>query len=444
MNYQNKKILVLGMARSGYEVAKLLAQNNNKIIVSDAKEQNQEHVQELETLGVKVIITNQPEELIDETVDVLVKNPGIHSSHKCVQKAKELNIPVVNEVEVAYHFLPDDVKIIGITGSNGKTTTTTILYNILESFDLPVKLGGNIGIPLSAIVSDIKKGDILLLEVSSHQLVDLIDFKTDISVLLNLTETHLDFFDSYEIYKKNKLKIFNHHTNSDLAILNYDDSEVMEFDSNIRSTKKYFSIKREAFCGINGNFICYDNKPVVGLSSIRVQGEHNYQNIAAAIMVAKEFNVSDEVIVEELKKFSGVEHRLEYVRKLNDREFFNDSKSTNVKSTQTALKSIVKPTILILGGKDRDTSFDELTDYLTNTKLIVCFGETKDKIVEFSKRIGMKYIDVDNLTEAVKVSYNFSDPGDVVLLSPACASWDQFKDFEERGNEFKRIVENLE
>lgn len=443
MKYQNQKILVLGMARSGYEVAKLLSKNN-KVIVTDAKEQNEKHVKELNDLGVKVIITDNPEKLLTEDVDVLVKNPGIHSSHKCVQKAKSLNIPVINEVEVAYHYLPDNVKIIGITGSNGKTTTTTILYNLLKGAGLPAILGGNIGIPLSALVPKINDGDILVLEISSHQLVDFIDFKTDISALLNLTETHLDFFDSYDSYKENKLKIFNHHTNSDIAVLNLDDDEVMDFISNIPSTKKYFSTKKESLCTLKDNFIHYDNEPVISISNIRVQGEHNYQNIAVAILIAKEFGVSNEVIIDELKKFSGVEHRLEYVRKLNDREFYNDSKSTNVKSTQIALKAIVKPTILLLGGQDRETNFDDLKGYLENTKLIVCFGETKVKISEFAEKIGKKYIAVDTLSEAVKISYNFSDPGDVILLSPACASWDQYKDFEERGNEFKRLVENLE
>ena len=191
--FSNKKVLVLGMARSGYEVAKLLSNYENEIIVTDAKEQDSAHLEELTSLGVKFVLSSNPELLLDDSFDYVIKNPGIRKDHICVLKARELNIPVVNEVEVAYHLLEDDIKIIGITGSNGKTTTTTMTYEVMEKAGLPVHLGGNIGYPVSSLVKRAHSGDILVLEISDHQLVDMYDFKADISALLNLSEVHLDF-----------------------------------------------------------------------------------------------------------------------------------------------------------------------------------------------------------------------------------------------------------
>ena len=198
---KNKKVFILGMARSGYEVAKLLSKYNNDILITDMKEQDPNHVKELEELGVKYIVSEQPEYMLDASYDYVIKNPGIRKDHKCVLMALELGIPVINEVEVAYFFFPKDITIIGITGSNGKTTTTTLIYEILKEANLPVYLGGNIGFPVASLVEKVKNGDILVLEISDHQLVDMYDFKTNISVLTNLSEVHIDFHGTYEKYK---------------------------------------------------------------------------------------------------------------------------------------------------------------------------------------------------------------------------------------------------
>lgn len=441
--FENKKVFILGMARSGYEAAKLLAEHGNTILITDKKEQKKEHVEELINLGIQVKICDNPIDLLDETFDFVIKNPGIKLDHPIVMKAKELNIPVTNEVEVAYSFLSKNNKIIGVTGSNGKTTTTTLIYEILKTSGKDVYLGGNIGYPVCSLVDIVNDDSILVLEISGHQLHDTINFKTNISVMTNLSEVHIDHFGSYENYKLNKCKIFAHHTHNDIAILNYDNDDVMNGTKDIQSKKIYFSSKKEADLYIKNDSIYYKDEEIIKLKDIKLKGMHNYENIMCAIAAVKEFNVSNEDIYKFLNSFTGVEHRIEFVGNVNGREFYNDSKATNVKSTQIALSAFSNPTILLLGGLDRGHSFEGLTEYLKNTKLIICFGETKLRIKEYADKIGKKCIVVDNLIEATKEAYRNSDIGDTILLSPACASWDQYDCFEDRGTEFKDTVKKL-
>lgn len=441
--FQNKKIFILGMARSGFEAAKLLASRNNQILITDQKEQDEDKASELNNLGANLVIVNDPIDLIDDTFDYMIKNPGINRDHPCVQKALKLKIPVINEVEMAYQLLPKDITIIGVTGSNGKTTTVTIMYNILKEANLPVHLGGNIGYPLSSLVNKVKSGDILVLEISDHQLHDMYKFKTDISILTNLSEVHLDFNKTYENYKQIKKRIFQNHTNKNLAIVNLDNEDVVNLTDDLVSKKVYFSGTKETDICIKNNYINYFGENIINLDDIRVKGMHNYENIMCAIMVAKKFNVSNEVIKNVLNDFSGVEHRLEYVKRINEREFYNDSKSTNNKSTTIALDAFTKPTILILGGTDRGQSFDELTPYMNNVTHVVCYGETKNNINDYCKTISKDCVVVNELEEAVKVAYNLSEINNIILFSPACASWDQFKSFEERGELYKKCVEEL-
>lgn len=442
--FENKKIFILGMARSGYSAAKLLNLHNNTILITDSKEQNQEHVKELEDKGIRVVISESPEELLDGSYDFVIKNPGIKINHPVCEKARELNIPITNEVEVAYDFLPKDIKIIGISGSNGKTTTTTLIYNMLKEEGLPAVLGGNIGYPVCSLVENVKSGDVLVLEISSHQLNDIINFKTDISVLTNLSEVHIDHFGTYENYKAQKVKIFNRHTNKDIGIINSDNADSMAYDKKINSNKLYFSINnKNANAHIEDEYICYNGEKIVKLDDILVKGNHNYENIMCAIMAVKQFGVKNEIVKNVLRQFKGVEHRLEFVRNINGISFYNDSKATNVKSTQVALSAFSNPTVLLLGGLDRGHSFEGLKPFLGNTKLIVCYGETKSRIKEFASSVGIKCVATEKLESATKVAYENSVSGDTILLSPACASWDQYEKFEDRGNEFKRIVNEL-
>ncbi|MBQ9072349.1 MAG: UDP-N-acetylmuramoyl-L-alanine--D-glutamate ligase [Bacilli bacterium] len=442
--FENKKIFVLGMARSGYEVAKLLSKYNNKIIVIDKKEQDINHIEELEELGVSFIQSDDPLELLDSSFDLVIKNPGIRYDHPLILKAIELGIKVVNEVEVAYHFLPKDAFIIAVTGANGKTTTTTLCYEFVKAMGKKVHLGGNIGYPLSQIVNNVKSNDVVVLEISAQQLHDCYDFKPNVSILTNLVPVHIDFFGDYKNYIDHKLRIFMNHTNSDIAIINKSNTDSYESTKDIKSKKIYFSSNEEADAYIKDKAIYYKNEKIIDLKDIRVKGMHNYENIMCAIIATKELGISNEVIKEVLNKFTGVEHRIEFVAKINGREFYNDSKATNVKSTEIALNAFDTPTIILLGGLDRGHSFEDLRDDLNNVTHIVCYGETKMRIKEFSLSCNIDCTVVNTLEEATKYAYNISNPGDTILLSPACASWDQFDDFEQRGDTFKNTVNTLE
>lgn len=436
---ENKKILVLGMARSGYHVSKLLA-NSNEIIITDKTEQKKENVEELEKLGVKFVQSETGVELLDNTFDLVIKNPGIEPSHPVVKKALDLNIKIVNEMEVAYNYLPKNVKIIGITGSNGKTTTTTILYNLLKLHGIDAILGGNIGYPLSEVVEKVNVNSVLVLEISDHQLYNLDSFKTDISILTNICPTHLDFHGTYENYKNTKKKIFNHHTNLDKAFINSNNLDSLNITEDIKSFKDYFN-NNENYYNEEGIFI--NNELVIKLEDIKIKGTHNYENILAALIALKEFAFDKDIIVEYLKKFNGVEHRIEIVDSNSDIHFYNDSKATNPTSTLTALKTMNKNTHLILGGMERKQDFNELNEYMNIVECIYAIGEVTDRIYEYASHLGIKCFKCYTLEEAMNLVKENVKSEENVLLSPASASWDQYDKFETRGEEFKKLVEKI-
>ncbi|MBS7020338.1 MAG: UDP-N-acetylmuramoyl-L-alanine--D-glutamate ligase [Firmicutes bacterium] len=442
--FDNKKILVFGMARSGYAVSKFLSNHTNSILVVDEKEQDYEKVKELNELGVEVAITKNPEELLDKTYDVIVKNPGIPREHALLKKAKRYQIPVLNEMEIAYAYLPKGVKIIGVTGSNGKTTTVTIIYEFLKEQGLPVHLAGNIGIPLTEIMDSIQAGDLLVLEISDHQLYDLYQLKTDVSVVTNLSEVHLDFHGSFEKYLKAKQRIFQNHTEKEIAVLNLDNEYVLKISKKIPSQKLYFSDDSEkADAYIKNGYLYYHHEPMIELSDIRVHGIHNYENIMCAMLVGNLYGVTKETMKKVLNDFGGVEHRLEFVDRIEEKEFYNDSKSTNNESTIIALQSFVQPVVLILGGLDRGQSFEELKGSLEHVSQVIALGETKEKIKTFCDEMNLDCVLVDTIEDAVRAGFDLANPNDVILLSPACASWDMYPSFEARGEEFKTCVENL-
>lgn len=444
--FENKKIFILGMARSGYEAAKLLSKYNNKIVLNDGNvNQDEEHIKELKDLKVSIILGEHPDEIFDKSFDYLIKNPGIKDTHKYVEFAKKNNIKVINEVEMAYHFLPKNIKLIGITGTNGKTTTTTLIYEILKKASKNVHMAGNMGYPLSSFIGKIKENDYLVMEISIQQLTNFIDFKTNISLLTNISEAHIDHVGSYENYKNIKKRIFNHHTKSDIAIINKDDNESINTTNDINSNKLYFSsTKQESDAYIKDNSIYYKNEKIINIKDIKLVGKHNYENIMGAICVVKSLNIENKYITEVLETFTGVEHRLEFVKKIKERSFYNDSKATNNKSTMIALSAFNQPTIVLMGGLDRGQSFDELTPYMNNVKYVITYGETKNKIKEFCDKINKKCTIVENLEEATNLAYNLSDEKDIILLSPACASWDQYKKFEDRGKAFKQYIDEIE
>ena len=438
--YENKKILILGAAKSGLAVAKLLAHKNNDITLSDINELKEEDQKMLKDLGIKVVITPNQCDLIDTSYDLVIKNPAIMSTSDIVKKIESLKLRCENEIEVAYHFLPSDVTIIGVTGSNGKTTTTTIIYELLKRHGKNVVLGGNIGYPLSSVIDQVKSGDILLLEISDHQLCDIHDFKTNISVITNLCPTHLDYHGSYENYKKAKKKIFNLHTSNDLAILNHANRDCQELSKDILSKKVYFNNFENYY---DNNYIYLHGEKYLNINNICLQGEHNYENILAALLVVEQFGLDKDIVVDFLKTFSGVEHRLEYVANKNGIEYYNDSKSTNPTATITALKTFTKPIHLILGGLDRNQDFNELNDYINYVKKIYAIGEVTDKVANYASNLNIPCERCYNLVTAMEKIHQNVQRGDVVLLSPGSSSQDQYVKFEDRGDEFKNIVEKF-
>lgn len=442
--YENKKILILGAAKSGIAVARLLANKNNEIVLTDINEIDENVKNELESLNIKIIITKNQLELLDDSWDIIIKNPAIAVTSELIKKCNMLNLRVENEIEVAYHFLPQNVTIIGVTGSNGKTTTTTIIYEILKRMNKRIVLGGNIGTPLSELLPNIKENDILLLEISDHQLCDIHDFKTNISVLTNICPTHLDYHGTYEHYKNTKSKIFNHHTEKDIAIINMDSTDALEESANILSQKYYFSSKKNNCSAyLKDDKIYLNDKEVLDINDIKLKGIHNYENIMAALLVTQNFSLDLNIVKKFLSEFGGVEHRQEFVKQVNNVEYYNDSKSTNPTSTITALKTFKKPVHLILGGLNRNQDFHELDDYMKYVCYIYAIGSTTDIVDEYAKSMNIPCYKAYNLKNALEFIKTNVKENEVVLLSPGSSSQDQYPHFEDRGNEFKNIVENF-
>lgn len=430
--YNDKRILVYGVGKSGQSVAKLLSKNNEVTII-DEKELDNTLKEEFHKYNIGFKLET---DVNVSDFDLIVRSPGILPTNKLIKEAIAKKIYVTNEVEVAYQYLPN-CKIIAVTGSNGKTTTTTIIYKLLSKIMDNVHLGGNIGIPLCDLVENVKVGDVLVLEISDHQLFDIKTFKPDIAVLTNLCPTHLDFHGSYEKYKDVKKKIFSNQNEEDIAIINYNNLDSVNLIKDIKSNKKYFN-GIDAY--LDNNIIYVDGKEIISLDEIKLKGQHNYENIMAALLVMNEFNLDKNVIKEVLKNFNGVEHRLEFVKEYNKILFYNDSKATNPTSTIIAINSFNKPIHLILGGFERSQDFNELNNYLKNVKCIYAVGEVSDRVESWAKENNKEAFNVKTLEKAViKIKENVKSE-EVVLLSPASASWDQYDRFETRGEEFKKLV----
>ena len=445
--FENNKIFILGFARSGYEAAKFLIKRGNEVLINDGKEENkadQEKIEELKKLGVKFYFGSHPDDLLDSSYDYLIKNPGVPIHHKYVEKAKKLGIEVINEVEMAYRLLPKDVTLIGITGTNGKTTTTTLTYEIIKESGISCHLAGNIGYPLCSFLDKLKKGDVIVMETSCQQLENVKEFKPNIAVMTNLSEAHVDFFDNdYQKYKDVKTKIFKNQTENDIAILNLENKEVLDQTKNIKSKKMYFSSSKKANCYLKDNVIYYNDEEVINTDDMIIVGKHNAENVMAAILVAKQFNISDDVIRKVVYNFKGVEHRLEFCGEVNGVKYYNDTEATNIKCTQIALSSFDKPTIIILGGLERGQDFNELTPYMKNVKSVIAIGQCRKRVEDYAKSLNIPVYTHEFLKDGFKEIPKIAKEGNVVLLSPASASWDQYKECEIRGKEFKDYVKEL-
>ncbi|PFN08028.1 UDP-N-acetylmuramoyl-L-alanine--D-glutamate ligase [Bacillus cereus] len=444
-DYQNKNILVLGIAKSGYAAATLLKSLGANVIVNDGKPLADNILAaELQAKGMDVVCGGHPLELLERNISLVVKNPGIPYSNPLLVAAKEKQIPIVTEVELAYRI--SKALFVGITGSNGKTTTTMLTFEMLKEGQKHPVIAGNIGTVACEVAQTAKENEIVVTELSSFQLMGVETFQPKIAAFLNLFEAHLDYHGTKEEYGLAKANIFKNQTKADYSVINADDADVMALSENSKGQKVLFSATKVIEDGayIKEDALYFKGEKVVDIKDIVLPGKHNLENILAAMSIAKLSGVANEAIIAVLKRFTGVKHRLEYVTTLNNRKFYNDSKATNMLATEKALSAFTQPTILLAGGLDRGNEFDDLIPYFEHVKAIVAYGQTAPKLVKAAQKAGLDMIEtVDNLEEAVEKAYALSADGDVILLSPACASWDQFKTFEERGDIFIQAVHKL-
>ncbi|APX73052.1 UDP-N-acetylmuramoyl-L-alanine--D-glutamate ligase [Companilactobacillus allii] len=447
-NYANKKILVLGLAKSGFAVAKLLKKMNSDVTVVDSNPlAGNDEAKKLLDAGFNVITGSNDPKLIDNSYDYVVKNPGIPYSNELIKNAEKIGVPVITEPEIAYSF--SDATTVAVTGTNGKTTVTTLIQLMLAHSPKFKKsyYAGNIGIPISDVIQKATKDDVVVTELSSFQLEGTIDLHPHVAVLNNIYSAHIDFHGTRENYINAKMHITKNQNKDDYFIVNWNTEEWRDLAKQSKANIMPFSDEQELNDGayLKNNEIYFNNEFVMNTESIQVPGEHNVQNALAAINVAKIFDVSNEDIIDVLVSFKGVKHRIQYVDKFNDRKFYNDSKATNIEATIVALSAFKSPIVLIAGGLDRGNGFDELVPYLKGkVRNIILYGETADKMIDAAQKSGIENITkVNNLKEAVPEAYRQSKSLDVILLSPAAASWDQFDTFEQRGDQFIEEVEEL-
>lgn len=443
-NFANKKVLVLGLAKSGESAARLLDKLGAIVTVNDGKpfEENPA-AQTLLEEGIKVVTGGHPLELLDEEFELMVKNPGIRYDNPMVKKALEKKIPVITEVELAY--LISDAPIIGITGSNGKTTTTTMIAEVLTAGGQNGLPSGNIGFPASQVATTATKNDTLVMELSSFQLMGIETFHPEIAVITNLMPTHIDYHGSFENYVAAKWNIQKNMSKSDFLVLNFNQTLAKELAAKTQATVVPFSTTEKVDGAyLEGNMLTFRGEPVMAADELGVPGSHNVENALATIAVAKLRGIENQVIKETLAGFGGVKHRLQYVGEINHVKFYNDSKSTNILATQKALSGFDNSkVILIAGGLDRGNEFDELVPDIQGLKKMVILGESAARVKRAADKAGVSYMDAADVKDAMQKAFAEAQAGDIVLLSPANASWDMYPNFEVRGDEFIATFEEL-
>ncbi|MBF0786836.1 MULTISPECIES: UDP-N-acetylmuramoyl-L-alanine--D-glutamate ligase [unclassified Streptococcus] len=442
--FENKKVLVLGLAKSGEAAARLLDRLGAIVTVNDGKpfEENPT-AQALLEAGIRVICGSHPLELLEEDFALLVKNPGIRYDNPMVQRALEKEIPVWTEVELAY--LVSEAPIIGITGSNGKTTTTTMIAEVLNQGQQSAKLCGNIGFPASSIAQDARATDVLVMELSSFQLMGIEAFCPHIAVVTNLMPTHIDYHGSFEEYVAAKWRIQEQMTGDDFVILNMNQAIARSLAEKTKAQVVPISTQEP----VEGAYLAdgqlyFKGERIMAASDIGVPGSHNVENALAAIAVAKIRGVDNQAIKEALSTFSGVKHRLQYAGQMEGVTFYNDSKSTNILATQKALSGFDNArVILIAGGLDRGNEFDELVPDLVGLKHMVILGESASRVKRAADKAAVPYTDAQDIADATRKAYQLATVGDIVLLSPANASWDMYANFEVRGDSFLKTIGEL-
>ena len=447
MKFTGKKVLVVGLARSGMAAIKVLHELGADIVLSERKPA--EELKELSTLKeLGVTIVGQDMEVFDQHYDLCVKNPGVPYRSPFMKALAMHGVPVITEIELAFQVAKPQ-HYIAITGTNGKTTTTTLVYEILNrAFPGKAHLCGNIGIPLCEIVMEeglMEESDhYIALEISNYQLVNIDRFRPDVATIINLTPDHVDFMGSLEAYYKSKTEVYRNMTPEDTFLLNADDPVLAEYVEKypVPATVRSFSLDRTDTdnCVKDGQLYVGD-EPVLSLTSIRLPGKHNLQNVMIAVSAAKVLGISNETIREVVEGFTGVEHRIEFVREKDGVRYYNDSKGTNTDATVTALKAFDKGVILLIGGFEKGLPMDDVKAHLGCVKKVIGYGACGPRLV--ADTVGADGIVVTTLDEAVAEAVKIAGPGDTVLLSPTTSSFDQYTCFEERGDHFKKLVNEL-
>ena len=430
-------VLIVGMARSGVAAAKLLQSRGKSVFATDSGAAPLRS--ELDSLGIPYEAGGHTASRFLEAEEI-VMSPGVPLTIPPLGAARRKGVPIVSEIEVAFRYLQGE--IVAITGSNGKTTTTSLVGEVLNSTGRPVQVGGNIGTAMSSLVDSSGPTTINVIEVSSFQLDGIQKFRPRVAVLTNITPDHLDRYADYGAYRASKFRIFENQQPSDFAIRNRDDSEVYPPASAGKARQRFFSQKQSIEDGAyrSGGKLYLGGSAVMPVADVSLRGSHNIDNVLAAMTVADCYGVSGEAMSETIRKFRGVEHRIEFVTAINGVQFFNDSKATNVDSSIKAVESFDGKVIIILGGLDKGAPYAPLIDaMIPRVKLVILIGAAADKIED---AIGgrLPALRATSMADAVRLGLVNGNPGDVVLLSPACASFDMFDNYEHRGKTFKEAV----
>lgn len=440
-----KKVTVFGAGKSGLAVASLLKKFGADVFVTELKKDMEKELEFEELKRLKIDWeTGAHTQKALEGKDFIVLSPGVPTDLPLLKGAQNQKIPIYSEIEVAYWL--SQGRVVGITGSNGKTTTATLLGEILKEDGKKFKVCGNIGLPFSKVTEDLSQKHIVVLELSSFQLEKIDEFHPEIAAVLNITPDHLDRYPDLKSYKEAKLKIFENQTKDDFAILNSDDTETRFLDSIVKAQKLFFSTQNRPEQGVfvKENELVFrffgKEEEIIDIDKIRIKGPHNLSNTACATCIAKLLGVKTEAIAKALETFPGVEHRLEEVLTFSGVKFVNDSKATNVNSVWYALESFDCPIILLLGGRDKGGDFTKLKPLVQEkVKHLILLGEAKDKIkFQLGDLVPSSF--AQDIGEAVDIAYSKAKAGDCVLLSPGCSSFDMFENYEHRGKVFKSKV----
>ena len=448
MNKQ--KYIVAGLGKSGIGAANLLEQFHAEYVLYDGNENlDVEKIKaNLFNKDAKILTGTLPEDVID-WADIMVISPGIPVDAPFVEKVRNSGVTIWGEVELAYACAKG--KLAAITGTNGKTTTTALVGEMLKNHFASAFVVGNIGIPYTSVAAEMTEESVTVAEISSFQLETIDTFHPQVSAVLNITPDHLNRHHTMENYASVKMKIAMNQTADEVCVLNYEDEYIRKLERSIPAKIVYFSSKQPVDGGIylDGEDIIWnvdgEKKKLMNMYDMKLVGIHNVENVMAGIAIGYFMGVPMDVIIQTVKNFRAVAHRIEYVTTKNGVVFYNDSKGTNTDASTKAIQAMSKKTVLIAGGYDKGVTFDDWVDsFGDKIKALVLLGKTRDMIKETALKKGFTEIHmVDSLKEAVEVSYKLAEPGEVVLLSPACASWDMFKSYEQRGDLFKEYVNQL-